>query len=341
MSPTSHRQSPPLPALARATLPALFLALTAISQPAVAEPPRPTETKPPVQAESTAVRYRTATVEGVEIFYREAGPKDAPTLLLLHGFPTSSHMFRDLIPLLADRYHLVAPDYPGYGYSASPPRETFAYTFDHYAKLIEQLTDHLGVRRYALYVMDYGAPVGFRLAAKHPERVTALIVQNGNAYEEGLEKFWDPIRALWQSKNGAAEREALRPFTKLEATKWQYTNGAKDTSLVSPDAWQHAQAGMDRPGNAEIQLDLFYDYRSNPPLYPSWQAYFRKHQPPTLVVWGKNDDIFVAAGAKPYQRDLPKAEVHLIDTGHFALETHGREIAGLIRDFLKRHPPVK
>lgn len=320
-----------LPALLTLSLAAGLLTTTLLAPAAAAA-------SAPVAAATAAkaVHYRTATVEGVEIFYREAGPKNAPTLLLLHGFPTSSHMFRELIPKLADRYHVIAPDYPGYGYSAMPSRETFAYTFDHYAALVEQLTAQLGLKRYGLYVMDYGAPVGFRLAAKHPERVTALIVQNGNAYEEGLEKFWDPIRALWQSQNGSAEREALRPSTKLDATKWQYTNGVTDVSRVNPDAWQHAQAGMDRPGNAEIQLDLFYDYRSNPPLYPAWQAYFRQHQPPTLVVWGKNDDIFVAAGAKPYQRDLPKAEVHLLDTGHFALETHSAEIAGLIHTFLAR-----
>lgn len=286
--------------------------------------------------DANTVHYRQVTVDGIELFYREAGPKGAPTLLLLHGFPASSHMFRDLIPRLADRYHVIAPDYPGYGYSAMPSRERFAYTFDRYAQLIGGLTEQLGLNRYALYVMDYGAPVGYRLATAHPERVTALIVQNGNAYEEGLGKFWDPIRALWKSGNATAEREALRPFTKLDATRWQYTEGVKDLTRVSPDAWMHAQQGMDRPGNAEIQLDLFYDYRSNLPLYPAWQAYFRKHQPPTLVLWGKNDQIFVAAGAKPYQRDLPKAEIHLLDTGHFALETHGAEMAQRIRAFLAR-----
>lgn len=281
------------------------------------------------------VRYRTATIDGVDLFYREAGPRGAPVLLLLHGFPTSSHMFRNLIPALADRYHVVAPDYPGFGQSEAPERGTFAYTFDHYAQLVEKLTEQLGLRRYALYVMDYGAPVGFRLATRHPERVTALVVQNGNAYEEGLADFWAPLRAYW-SHPSPENREALRPFTRLEATKWQYTHGVPDTSLLSPDAWTHDQALLDRPGNADIQLDLFYDYRTNPPLYPEWQAYFRRHQPPTLVVWGKNDTIFVAAGAAPYLRDNPKAELHLLDTGHFALETHGPEIASLIRDFLGR-----
>lgn len=281
------------------------------------------------------VRYRTVTLDGVEVFYREAGPKDAPVLLLLHGFPTSSHMFRNLIPALADRYRVVAPDYPGFGQSAAPQRGTFDYTFDRYATLVEKLTEHLGLQRYALYVMDYGAPVGFRLATRHPERVTAFIVQNGNAYDEGLAGFWDPIKAYWKDPS-PANREALRWLTSSKATKWQYTNGVPDTSLVSPDAWTHDQALLDRPGNADIQLDLFYDYRTNPPLYPRWQEYFRSQRPPTLVLWGKNDEIFVAAGAAPYLRDNPKAEIHLLETGHFALETHGQQMAELIRDFLGR-----
>jgi pimeloyl-ACP methyl ester carboxylesterase len=291
-------------------------------------------------APDTRVRYRTVDLDGVEVFYREAGPKDAPVLLLLHGFPTSSHMFRNLIPALADRYRVVAPDYPGFGQSAAPARGAFDYTFDRYASLVERLTERLGLQRYALYVMDYGAPVGFRLAVKHPERVTALIVQNGNAYDEGLTGFWDPIRAYWKDAS-PANREALRWLTSAKATKWQYTNGVPDTSLLSPDAWTHDQALLDRPGNAEIQLDLFYDYRTNPPLYPQWQAYFRSQRPPTLVLWGKNDEIFVAAGAAPYLRDNPKAELHLLDTGHFALETHGPQMAALIRDFLARNPPTR
>lgn len=283
-----------------------------------------------------AVSYRTANVEGVEVFYREAGVKNAPVLLLLHGFPTSSHMFRNLIPLLADKYHVIAPDYPGFGQSAMPGRDKFAYTFDNYANVVDKLLEQLNVKNYAMYVMDYGAPVGFRLAAANPDKVTALIVQNGNAYVEGLGEFWDPIKAYWQT-GGSTEREALRWLTSIKATKWQYTNGVKDTSLVSPDTWTLDQALLDRPGNAEIQLDLFYDYRTNLPLYPEWQAYFRKYKPATLVVWGKNDAIFVAAGAAPYQRDLPDAAVHLLDTGHFALETHGPEIAKLIREFLGKH----
>jgi len=296
--------------------------------------------KPQETSNTTSVRYHTVSIDGVDVFYRDAGRKDAPALLLLHGFPTSSHMYRNLIPALADKYRVIAPDYPGFGQSAMPDPEKFSYTFDNYAKLAERLTEKLGVDRYALYVMDYGAPVGFRLAAKHPERVTALIVQNGNAYVEGIQKFWEPIQKYWASSSNE-DREAIRWLTSLKATKWQYTHGVPDTTLVSPDSWTMDQARLDRPGNQEIQLDLFYDYRTNIPLYPEWQAYFRKHQPPTLVVWGRNDQIFVVDGADPYKRDLPNAEMHLIDTGHFALETHGPEIAGLIRDFLGRSLPVK
>lgn len=284
----------------------------------------------------TCTHYRTIAIDGVDVFYREAGPEDVRAILLLHGFPTSSHMFRKLIPLLAEEYRVVAPDYPGFGHSAMPDRDEFSYTFDHYADVVEKLTRAIGLDRYALYVMDYGAPIGFRLAARHPERVTALIVQNGNAYEEGIADFWDPIKAYWRNPS-PANREALRWLTTLKATRWQYTNGVKDLSLVSPDTWTFDQALLDRPGNQEIQLDLFYDYRTNIVLYPEWHAYFREHRPPTLVVWGKHDEIFVAPGAAPYARDNPNAEVHLLDTGHFALETHGTEIGGLIRNFLARH----
>jgi pimeloyl-ACP methyl ester carboxylesterase len=281
------------------------------------------------------VHYQTAKIDGVDVFYREAGPRQAPVLLLLHGFPTSSHMFRDLITRLDDQYHIIAPDYPGYGYSGAPDHTQFAYTFDNYASIVDKLTEQIGVRRYALYVMDYGAPVGFRLAAKHPDRVTAIIVQNGNAYDEGIGKFWDPIKAYWKT-GSSKEREGIRWLMLPKTTLWQYTNGFKDTSLVSPDARTLDQLFLDRPGNQEIQLDLFYDYRTNIPLYPQWQAYFRKYKPPMLIVWGKNDEIFLAAGAEPFRRDIPNVEIHMFDTGHFALESNGPEIAGLIREFLGR-----
>ena len=237
------------------------------------------------QSNPTRVTYNTVKVDGVDMFYRDAGLKDAPVLLLLHGFPTSSHMFRNLIPQLADKYRVIAPDYPGFGQSGMPDQSKFAYTFENYAQVVDKLTRQLGVSRDALYVMDYGAPVGFRLASKNPERVTALIVQNGNAYHEGLEQFWDLIKAYWGT-GGSTEREAIRWLTSLAATKWQYTNGVKDASLVSPDTWTMDQTFLDRPGNAEIQLDLFYDYRTNIPLYSQWQAHFREHKPATLVVWG-------------------------------------------------------
>jgi len=284
----------------------------------------------------SAVHYRTVTVDGIEIFYREAGPRDAPAVLLLHGFPSSSHMFRNLIPQLAERYRVVAPDYPGFGYSAVPARDEFDYTFDRFAQIVDKLTEHLGLDRYAIYVMDYGAPVGFRLASRHPERVTAIIAQNGNAYEEGLTPFWEPIKAYWRT-GGMAERDALRSALQLESTRWQYVHGAPDPTLLSPDAYTHDQRLLDRPGLAEIHLDLFYDYRRNVELYPEWQAYFREHRPPTLVVWGRNDEIFGAAGAEAYKRDNPDAELHLLDAGHFALESHGLEIAALMRDFLDRN----
>jgi pimeloyl-ACP methyl ester carboxylesterase len=284
---------------------------------------------------TSAVHYQTVKLDDVDIFYREAGPKDAPVLVLLHGFPTSSQMFRNLIPLLSSKYHIVAPDYPGFGYSSAPDHSQYPYTFENYSNIVDKLLQKLNVSRYAIYVMDYGAPVGFRLASKHPERITAIIVQNGNAYDEGIGKFWDPIKAYWKTGE-PKEREGIRWLMTRKATHWQYTNGVKDVSLVSPDAETVDQALLDRPGNQEIQLDLFYDYRTNIPLYPQWQAYFKKHQPPMLIVWGQNDEIFIAPGAKPYQREIPGAEIHMIDTGHFALETNGPEIAGLIREFLDR-----
>ena len=285
------------------------------------------------------VHHRTVRLDGVSVFYREAGPEDAPVVLLLHGFPTSSHMFRNLIPLLADRYRVIAPDYPGFGQSDAPDHETFAYTFGHYAEIVDALMERLGADRYAMYVMDYGAPVGYRLALRHPERVTALIVQNGNAYEEGLRQFWDPIKAYW-AEDTPARRAALEFLVAPETTRFQYVDGVADVTRVAPDNWVHDQALLDRPGNKDIQLDLFRDYGSNVPLYPAFQAFFREHRPPTLIVWGKNDTIFPAEGAHPYRRDLPDVEMHLLDTGHFALEDKLDEMVPLIRDFLGRALPT-
>ena len=287
------------------------------------------------QSIPSTVHYRTAKVEGVEIFYREAGPADGPVVLLLHGFPTSSHMFRNLIPLLADRYHVIAPDYPGFGQSAAPNHKEFAYTFGHYADLVDGLLGQLGAKSYAMYVMDYGAPVGYRLALKHPERISGLIIQNGNAYDEGLGLFWDPIKAYWGSDT-PQHRKALEKLMTLETTKFQYTDGMSNLSRIDPDNWVHDQALLDRPGNLEIQLDLFKDYGSNVPLYPKFQEFFRQYKPPTIIVWGRNDKIFPVSGATPYLKDLPDAEYHLIDTGHFALEDKLDEMAPLIRNFLDR-----
>lgn len=284
-------------------------------------------------AKNYSTLHKSIKVDGLDIFYREAGPKGAPTILLLHGFPTSSQMFRKLIPVLSDTFHLVAPDYPGFGNSSMPPVDQFEYTFDNLATVMDKFTQLLGLTKYTLYVMDYGAPVGYRLAARHPERVEALIVQNGNAYEEGLREFWDPFRAYWKDRS-EKNAEPLRKFLNLEATKWQYTHGVRNPEAISPDNWIVDQYFQDRPGNKAIQLQLFYDYGSNPPLYPQWQAYFRKHQPPTLIVWGKNDSIFPAEGAHPYKRDLKNIEFHLLDTGHFALEEDGAVIAGHIRKFM-------
>jgi pimeloyl-ACP methyl ester carboxylesterase len=276
-----------------------------------------------------ATMYRNVEVAGVRVFYREAGPKDAPHVLLLHGFPASSHMFRNLIPALADRFHVVAPDYPGFGHSAMPALGEFDYSFDHLAEVVDAFTVAVGLDRYALYVQDYGAPIGFRLASKHPERVSALVIQNGNAYEEGLREFWDPIKAYWRDPTGEP-RQAMLKALELEGTRWQYLHGVKRPERVSPDAWLTDQALLDRPGNKEIQLQLFYSYRTNPPRYCEWQAYFRRHQPPTLIVWGRNDPIFPAEGAHPYKRDLRDVELHLLDTGHFALEDEGDTIARLM-----------
>ena len=277
--------------------------------------------------------FRTVLIDGLDIFYREAGSRSNPTILLLHGFPTSSHMFRNLMSALADRFHLIALDYPGYGNSSMPTVDEFDYTFDHLAQIVEKFITAIDLKRYSLYVMDYGAPIGYRIAAKYPERVESLIVQNGNAYEEGLREFWEPIKAYWQERS-PENADKLRPFFTLETTKWQYTNGVRNPEAISPDTWNMDQHFLDRPGNVEIQLALFYSYGTNPPLYPQWQEYFRKYQPPTLIVWGKNDYIFPAEGAYPYKRDLKDVEFHLLDTGHFALEEDGDAIANHIGQFL-------
>ncbi len=281
----------------------------------------------------SAVKYRSADLDGLEIFYRKAGSVDAPALLLLHGFPSASHMFRDLIPLLADRFHLIAPDLPGFGQSEMPARSKFTYTFDNTAGVIDHFTEVIGLKRFAIYVFDYGAPVGFRIATKHPDRITAIISQNGNAYEEGLSEAWNPIRAYWHDPS-QANREALRGFLAPAATGWQYTHGVTDAAMVSPDGRSLDDFYLARPGADEVQLDLFGDYKSNIALYPAFQAYFRTYKPPFLAVWGKNDPFFLPPGAEAFKRDIPGAVVRFFDTGHFALETHAAEIALAIRDFL-------
>jgi pimeloyl-ACP methyl ester carboxylesterase len=283
----------------------------------------------------TAIKYRSADVDGLKVFYREAGSADMPALLLLHGFPSASHMFRDLILLLADRLHIIAPDLPGFGQSEMPARSEFSYTFDHIAGVIDRFTEVVGLKRFAIYVFDYGAPVGFRIATKHPDRITAIISQNGNAYEEGLSEGWNPIQAYWRQPT-QANRDALRSFLAPETTLFQYTHGVADPSLVSPDGRSLDDHYLARPGAHEAQLDLFLDYTSNVARYPDFQAYFRNHQPPFLAVWGRNDPFFLPAGAEAFKRDLPGAEVRFLDTGHFALETHCAEIAAVIRDFLDR-----
>lgn len=281
----------------------------------------------------TQTTYRSTDVNGLKVFYREAGPNDAPKLLLLHGYPTASHMFRELIPQLADRFHVVAPDLISFGQSDMPSRDRFTYTFEALTDTIERFTDAVGFDRYALYVFDYGAPVGFRLALRRPERVTAIISQNGNAYEEGLSDGWDPIRAYWQEPT-LAHRDAVRQMVQPETTVWQYTHGVADPSLVSPDGYTLDNDYLARPGADEIQLDLFLDYASNVELYPAFQEYFRTRQPPLLAIWGRNDPFFLPAGAEAFKRDIPGADVRLLDTGHFAVETHANDIATAIREFL-------
>jgi pimeloyl-ACP methyl ester carboxylesterase len=282
----------------------------------------------------TSIKYRAADVDGLNIFYREAGAPDAPKLLLLHGFPSASHMFRDLIPLLSDRFHIIAPDLPGFGKSEMPNRsDSSNYTFDQIAETIDRFTEVVGFDRYAIYVFDYGAPTGFRLAVKHPDRIAAIISQNGNAYTEGLSEGWNPIRAYWEDAS-PANRAALRSFLAPETTVWQYTQGVPDGTTVSPDGYSLDNFYLARPGAEELQLDLFGDYKSNVALYPTFQVYFRKQKPPFLAVWGKNDPFFLPAGAESFKRDIPDAEVRFFDTGHFALETHSAEIAAAIREFL-------
>ncbi len=282
-----------------------------------------------------ATMNRRVDVDGIEVFYREAGPADAPVLLLLHGFPSSSHMFRDLIPKLADEFRVIAPDLPGFGQSAMPSRDGFAYTFDKLARVIDRFTEVIGLQRFAVYVFDYGAPVGWRLASWHPERITALISQNGNAYEEGLSEGWNPIQAYWREPS-AQNRDVLRQFLAPQTTQWQYTHGVSDEARISPDGYALDNWYLSRPGAHEVQLDLFLDYASNVALYPAFQAYFREHQPPLLAVWGRNDPFFLPAGAEAFKRDIAKAEVRFFDTGHFALETHADEIATAIRGFLAK-----
>jgi len=279
--------------------------------------------------------YQYGIVNGNKIFYREAGPKTAPAILLLHGFPTSSHMFRNLIPALADSYHVVAPDLPGFGFSDAPDRKQFRYTFERLAETIDNFTRTIGLDRYTIYVFDYGAPVGLRLALAHPERITAIISQNGNAYDEGLSQGWNPIQKYWKEPT-AENRAALREFLTPDATKSQYIHGVQDETLVAPEAYSLDSALLARPGNDEIQLDLFLDYANNVALYPKFQDFFRTKRPPLLAVWGKNDPFFLPPGAEAFRRDNPNAEVHFYDTGHFALETHYQEIAAAIRDFLDR-----
>ncbi|MFK7861796.1 MAG: alpha/beta fold hydrolase [Granulosicoccus sp.] len=287
----------------------------------------------------TDTRYRSESIQGIDIAYREAGDPANPAIVLLHGFPTSSHMYRELIPQLANKYHVIAPDYPGFGASDAPPIDEFDYSFENAANIVEELLEKKAIDRYAMYLMDYGAPVGFRLFSKHPERVSSFVIQNGNAYEEGLEEFWDPIKAYWADPT-ADNREALRDaLLTIEATKWQWTHGipAHQLELVSPDNWHHDQYLLDRPGNKDIQLQMFLSYGTNVELYPAWQSLFREHQPPALIVWGKGDYIFPASGAHPYERDLNVVEKHILDTGHFALETHLEFIAARMDTFMQRN----
>ena len=310
-------------------------ALTLLAAATIIIPLTAAETKTIAAEAQFSTSYKTVKVNGLDIFYREAGPANAPTLILLHGFPTSSHMFRNLIPALSDKYHIIAPDYPGYGQSSMPSVKDFEYTFDNLADVMDTFIQQIGVQHYSLYVMDYGAPVGFRIAVRHPERVQSFIVQNGNAYDEGLGEFWNQFRNYWSDRSDA-NAAVMSKLLVMDATHWQYTNGVQRLEAINPENWLVDQTLMDRPGNKDIQLALFYSYGSNPPLYPKWQEYFRKYQPPMLIVWGKNDYIFPPTGAYPYQRDLKKVDFHILNTGHFALEEEGATIAALIRNFMAK-----
>ncbi|HET7109199.1 MAG TPA: alpha/beta hydrolase [Candidatus Acidoferrum sp.] len=312
---------------------ALLIGLASIPGGVVAQMPAMKEANAP---DTARVTYQWARVDGLKIFYREAGPKNAPTLVLLHGYPSSSHMFRNLIPALSDKYHIIAPDYPGFGYSDSPSPEQYAYTFDHLADTVDHFLDQRGVTKYSIYIQDYGAPVGFRLATRHPDRVQAIISQNGNAYDEGLAPFWaEFLYPYWKDPNPTTEAK-VRQILTPDLTKFQYTQGFRNAENVSPDSYTFDQMTLDRPGNDKIQLALFYDYRKNPSLYPSWHEYLRKYHPPVLAIWGKNDPVFLPAGAEAFAKDDPRAEVRLLDTGHFALEEDGAVIAQRIREFLAK-----
>ncbi|MBV1907927.1 MAG: alpha/beta hydrolase [Kangiellaceae bacterium] len=310
------------------------LSLSLLTQPASAA--GTSQVKKIVKVMPGQTQHRKIKINDLDIFYREAGSQDAPTIVLLHGFPTSSHMFRNLIPQLAKEYHVIAPDYPGFGNSSMPALSEFDYSFDNLALITEKFLAKVGAKKYSLYVMDYGAPIGFRIAAKNPERVEGLIIQNGNAYDEGLAAFWDPIKAYWKDKSPANQKALKDALLHVGATEWQYTNGTRNPEVISPDNWIVDQAKLDRPGNKAIQLELFYSYGTNPKLYPEWQQYFRDHQPPTLLVWGKGDYIFPESGAHPYKRDLKDLEFHILDTGHFALEEDGKLIGNLMNKFMKR-----
>lgn len=318
----------------KSTLSASLLALTIASPIMISSPVIAAETVVRVDAAQTS--FRSEVIDGQNIAYREAGDSTNPTVLLLHGFPTSSHMFRNLIPKLAEDYHVIAPDYLGYGASDMPNAADYEYSFANTAEMITKLLDQKNVGNYSVYLMDYGAPVGFRMFAEHPERVSGFIIQNGNAYEEGLGEFWDPLKAYWADPS-AENGDQLRGFLEMDATKWQFTHGTQNPEAINPDNFWHVQYLLDRPGNQEVQLEMFLDYGTNVGEYPKWQALFREHQTPTLLMWGENDHIFPADGAHPYKRDLENLEFHLLDTGHFALEEYGDEIAGHMVDFLDRN----